>query len=570
MSNKGFIKSFEIDTGVSADFLENALTKDVTTLEALFDLVDNSIDAARDSLLRNKYKIGRDGLPEDYFGYGVKIRIDQNSVRILDNCSGIDEETLSKRALYTNKPSQHEYGIGLYGIGLKRSLLKMGTDYALSVDNGRVECKTKFTNKSIGGNREQTPIANEYVSKKRVKSFFSVSKLKTEISNDLHSPKWFENAVEIFQLRYGIYLKKGFQIVLHNVVCKRRENIEGVAPSMRLDGPVLPERKRIKFGDVEVVIESGIHSDYVFPGEESHNLSNNRKLTQFFGIYFSCNDRVIVAASTEKIHGWLAKWHSEYNGFVCWVKFISKDAGLLPWNTAKTALRTDSSLFLEVREQLQPIADEYRSEIKKRYSDKPNKSKKNKILDEKEDESNKVKKNRANPEKREQKNKPRLRPKTELSRDRAILVDWNKCETIVPSDREKEYHIFAELCQLSSKDVPIACVMMIRVFLETSVKQASLALDLSWKNLSKTSLLVAEKLHDEGYISAPVKELVRQYCNTEQGLFSINSIQSHVHSTRFHPSQPKANTYWDELDPFLAGCWRYIQDFDLYGAKQTS
>lgn len=562
MSRSKFIKSFEIDTGVSADFLENAMTKDVTTLEALFDLVDNSIDAARDNLLRNACDIGQDGLPTDYSGYSVKIRIDKNSVRVLDNCSGIDEETLSKRALYTNKPSQHDYGIGLYGIGLKRSLLKMGTNYALSVDNGQIECKSRFTNKSIGGTRAYTPIANEYETKNRVKSLFSVSKLKTEISNDLHSPKWFENAVEIFQLRYGIYLKKGFKITLHSIVCRKRYDIEGIAPEIRLDGPVLPERKVIKLGEVEVVIESGIHVDYVFPGEERHNISKNRKLTQFFGIYFACNDRVIVAASTEKIHGWQAKWHSEYNGFVCWVKFVSRDAGLLPWNTAKTALRTDSSLFLEVREKLQPLADEYRSEIKKRYANEPGNTKKNNRIDKKENESDSVQKRDFIPKKINPKEKPKLRPKTELSRDRIMLVDWNKCETTVPDNRGKEYHIFAELCQLSSKDVPIACVMMIRVFLETSVKQASIALSLPWKNLSKNSLFVAERLYDKSYITSPVKELVKQYCNTEQGLFSINSIQSHVHSTRFHPSQPKANTYWDELDPFLAGCWRLIQDFD--------
>lgn len=110
--------------------MEEALTKDVTTLEAIFDLVDNSIDAARDWLIANKCNRGKDNLPLTYDGFYVCIRIDEDSIRVLDNCAGIDRETLTKRALYTNKPSQHEYGIGLYGIGLKRSLLKMGTDFS--------------------------------------------------------------------------------------------------------------------------------------------------------------------------------------------------------------------------------------------------------------------------------------------------------------------------------------------------------------------------------------------------------------------------------------------------------
>jgi len=39
----------------------------------------------------------------------------------------------------------------------------------------------------------------------------------------------------------------------------------------------------------------------------------------------------------------------------------------MPWNTAKTALKTDSSLFLKVRNLIEPIADIYRGEIKKMY-----------------------------------------------------------------------------------------------------------------------------------------------------------------------------------------------------------
>jgi len=547
------IKTFEIDTGVSPDFLEAALTQDVTTLEALFDLVDNSIDAARDVLLKENTSKGRDGLPESYAGYKIHIRIDKNSVRIVDNCSGIDEITLANRALYTAKPSSHEYGIGQYGIGLKRSLLKMGTDFALSVDNGKALCKANFNNKNIGGNLDNKVYASEYNSKNRVKSLFSVSNLKPEISNDLHDTRWFDNAARQFSLRYGIYLIKGLEIILHNVVNSRFLRVEGIAPELRTDSKFEPQRKRVNFDGVEVIIESGIHSDYVFPSEPGHDLSKNRALTDFFGIYFSCNDRVIVSATTEKVYGWAAKWHSEYNGFVCWVRFVSKDPSKLPWNTSKTALRTDSSLFLKVRDELQPIADHYRSEIKKRYS--------NKSVDPTPNLTSKPKPT-GKPTPAPKPKKPKPRPHVSLPRDRDIFIDWNTCETIVPESRSKEYHIFVEMCRLSSKQIPIACVVMLRVFLETTIKQTSLSMNLSWQNLSKSSLRVSEKLHGDNYIAAPVKELVKQYANTNEGLFSINNIQSHIHSTRFHPDQSKANTYWNELDPFLAGCWRFIQDTD--------
>lgn len=553
------IRTFEVDTGVSPDFLEAALTQDVTTLEALFDLVDNSIDAARDTLFNNSLHKKEDGLPKSYKGFKVHIRIDNDSVRIIDNCSGIDEATLATRALYTAKPSSHDYGIGQYGIGLKRSLLKMGTDFALSVDNGKALLKAKFNNRSIGGNLENKVIASEFKTNGRIKSFFSVSNLKTEISNDLHNDLWFEHAARQFSLRYGIYLTKGLEIILHNVVSKQFLRAEGIAPTLRKKSKYGPDIKRLSINGVKVIIESGIHSDYIFPDEKGHNLSNSRALTEFFGIYFSCNDRVIVSATTEKIYGWGAKWHSEYNGFVCWVKFISKDPSKLPWNTSKTALRTDSSLFLQVKSELQPIADSYRSEIKKRYS---NNKKANGPTPP--PSTTTIPKPITLPPKPSSKFvfTPKSRPHITLSRDRDILIDWNKCETTVPESRSKEFHIFAEMCRLSSKDLPIACIVMMRVFLEITMKQTILAMGLEWQNLSKSSLRVSEKLYSANYINDSIKELVKQYANTEGGLFTISNIQSHIHSTRFHPSQSSVNTYWDELDPFLAACWRFIQDSD--------
>jgi len=579
MSNRKVIKQFELDTGVNPAFLEAALTQDISTLDAVLDLIDNSIDAARADSLKASYN-GSSKLPDNYSSYEVKIRIDSDSFRIIDNCSGIEEDELTKNTLYTNRYSSHEYGIGRYGIGLKRSLLKIGTDYSLAVDNGKREYKARFDNKGIGGNKENRVVASEYETRGRKKTLFCISNLKDEIKAEFRSGPWFKNAVNEISVRYGAFLKKGLKITLHNAAISSTFTPKGVAPRLRTDCKFKPTRKRMSIDGVEVLIESGIHEDYVFPGEEGHSISSNKRLTDYFGIYFSCNDRIIVSASTEKEYGWNAKWHSEYNGFVCWVRFIAKDPSKLPWNTSKTALRTDSALFLTVKEKLQPIADHYRTEIKRRYSKNDTKTKGKVRKEHSVKSENTLSKERnsasgatpgvevvATSQIDRQKvqssasyRKPATRPKETLPRDREVLIDWNTCKTIVPEYRKKEFHIFDELCRLNSADLPITCVTMIRVFLETTVKQVSILSALKWQNLSKNALRVADMLCREGYIEHSDKELITQYATTEGGLFSISNIQSHIHSTRFHPNQPQVNTYWDELDPFLAGCWRFIQD----------
>lgn len=568
------IRQVEINSGVSPDFIEKTLTQDITTLEALYDLVDNAIDAARNHILKGDFEKDASGLPASYKGYKVHIRIDKDSVRILDNCLGIDEETLTNTALYTAANSNHSYGIGYYGLGLKRALLKMGSTFSLVVDNGLSIFKCHFSSENIGGNKDRKIYANQYISRNRLKSLFSVSQVKDEIKNDLHNVSWFKNAVHGFSQRYSIYLSKGFEIIIHNVTTRSLERIKGTVPTLRNNALLLPQREIINIHGVEVTIESGIHGDYAFPKESNYSLSLNRKLTDQFGIYFVCNDRIIVAASTSKEHGWDAKWHSEYNGFVCWVKFISKEPNKLPWNTSKTALRVDSSLFITVRDRLKPIVDRYRAEIKSRYPSKANS--KSGILPVTGGTPAQVPATITVPvppttattlsspgSTKPKKKKPKLRPSEPLHRDREILVDWNFCSVLVPQYREKEYGMFFELCKLSSKDVPITCAAMLRVFLETTVKQTSISLNINWENLSKNTLSVAKKLCDQGYLEHVVKDLIGKYATTEGGILSINNIQSLVHSVKFHPSQPLVNTYWSELEPFLSACWKYIAEEDI-------
>ena len=58
----------------------------------------------------------------------------------------MQKETLANDAFYIARQSQHQYGIGQYGIGLKRSLLKMGEQYHFFIDNGRQCYEFDFPN----------------------------------------------------------------------------------------------------------------------------------------------------------------------------------------------------------------------------------------------------------------------------------------------------------------------------------------------------------------------------------------------------------------------------------------
>jgi len=366
--SKQKIKTIKVESGVNPRFLEETLTQDITPLASLFDLIDNSIDAARDHLLKSKPTLDDYGLPSDYSEYAIHIRIDKNSIRVLDNCLGMEEIVLSKKAFHIADPSEHAFGIGHYGLGLKRSLLKFGTQYAMSTDTGDIAFTMKFSNKNFGGERSAKLTANQFPTSGKRKTLFSVSDLKPTVKYEIKEKVWFKNAVNQLSVRYAPYVSKGLKITVRSILHNEFISVGGSIPELRADTKILIEKIHRNIDGVDVFIDAGIHQSHYFPEEENHSLSNNRAITSEFGLYFICNDRVIVAASSSSEHGWKTnKWHSEYNGFVCLVRFVSEDPKKMPWNTAKTALKTDSTLFLKIKEELQPIADFYRGEIKRKY-----------------------------------------------------------------------------------------------------------------------------------------------------------------------------------------------------------
>lgn len=451
MSKK--IRTFKVSTGVNPNFLESTLTEDINSLAALFDLIDNSIDAAREQLFKAKHKVDEYGLPADYSGYSIRIRIDTDSIRILDNCLGIEEEILAKKLFLIADTSDHHYGIGHYGIGLKRALLKFGSNYAMTTDTSSHAFKARFDRKNLGGGTGSI-VASEVPTRRVRKTLFCVSKIRPEVRYEISSNAWFENAISELSMRYAVFLEKGLHISIRSLIHHQHYTVSPSLPSLRPAGVFPPAREEpISLDGVQVYIQSGIHQNYLFPREPGHSISSNKALTKQFGFYFICNDRVIVAASLARSHGWTQVWHSEYNGFVCLVRFVSEDSGKMPWNTAKTEIRTDSTIFLKAKELLQPCADRYRKSIRQRYSaDKPVK---------------------VRPNSSSSTTKPASASKPVDGETRLHIKDWT---TLLPShflmsaDDVLNAYIH-EAKQLEIRNAPYAAAMLYRALIEAATKR---------------------------------------------------------------------------------------------------
>lgn len=137
-SISGHFKEVELKTGVDPLFFAETMTTDVELVDAIFDLIDNSIDAARNNIISfENYSKDDIGLPNNYSNYEIKIDFSSDRIAIADNCLGIDSESIEDRAFYTGRKSNHKFGIGYYGLGLKRAFLKAGKSFSIQSDNGK-------------------------------------------------------------------------------------------------------------------------------------------------------------------------------------------------------------------------------------------------------------------------------------------------------------------------------------------------------------------------------------------------------------------------------------------------
>ena len=112
--------SREIHADATKDFFVNMITRDISLRDCIFDLLDNSIDGAR-RLTGGHY---------DFSGRSISLAFDSKKFVIEDNCGGIKLSDAIDYAFHFGRkpqsPSDVKGGIGLYGIGMKRAIFKIG------------------------------------------------------------------------------------------------------------------------------------------------------------------------------------------------------------------------------------------------------------------------------------------------------------------------------------------------------------------------------------------------------------------------------------------------------------
>lgn len=346
--------------GVSAypakAFFVKMLTRDISLEDAIMDLIDNCTDG----ILRTKWK---DGIPEGqskpYAGYYAKVSISGDLFSIEDNCGGIPKNIAEEYAFRMGRANKRDGDlptVGVYGIGMKRALFKMGS-YS-TVFSKTDECSFEVTIDSDWLEDDQQwrlPLKiYDEVKKEENGTIIKVADLYQGISEQFSSQVFIGKLITLIQQHYSYIIQKGFQISINDTV------IEPIVMKLLIDDnferdSLAPYIYKADMDGVSVFLQVGFYRR--LPNQDEIDQEQvARSSKEEAGWTIICNDRVVVYKDKSILTGWgdanVPQYHTQFIGITGLVIFKSDDVEKLPITTTKRGIDASSLLYLRVKNRM--------------------------------------------------------------------------------------------------------------------------------------------------------------------------------------------------------------------------
>lgn len=336
----------QIDASPTKDFFISILVRDVLLNAAIADLVDNSIDGA--------LRISQ----ETYEGLFVKVNFSGESFSIEDNCGGIPAEIAIHYAFRFGRPAdmpKTKGSVGQFGVGMKRSLFKIGknfnivsiaesSDFILEVDVDDWRKRVDANGKEIWAFDFKELHEDVHHDIRECGTSITVTDLHESIAAEFRTENFKLRLIDDLRAKHQESLAKGLVIEVNEYTLTHDE------AKLLFSSELKPIKltKNFEFQDqptVHVEIYAGVVKD-----------SDPDKS----GWYISCNGRMILRADKTRVTGWdeefenvkIPKAHGQFARFRGYVRFACDNADLLPWNTTKSGLDTESTVYQAVKPEM--------------------------------------------------------------------------------------------------------------------------------------------------------------------------------------------------------------------------
>lgn len=338
-----------IEAGPSKRFFVEMLPRDISLEHAVLDLVDNSLDGA----IRQRINEIRLGHTDPYKGLYCELTFSHDVFEIKDNCGGIPADRIDAALKLGRDDLSIDNDIptiGMYGIGMKRSIFKISADSTVISKSSTATTRVNYDKAWMDPNNpkwtldlhETDPDPNDHG------VTIIANELWPNISRTFSSKSFFDDLVRTISRYYAYVIEKGFLIVVNG------KKIPALPVEFRFDEQnVSPFYFEATSGSVAVTVIVGLFRKLTKEDEREEAIASNDGLEAGglkAGITVVCNDRVITYADTSSVTGWgmgnVPRYHPQFRAIAGIMIFESDDAQTLPVSTTKGALDLDDEAYV--------------------------------------------------------------------------------------------------------------------------------------------------------------------------------------------------------------------------------
>jgi hypothetical protein len=334
-------------------FFVKMITRDISLEDCILDLLDNSIDGARRQLRVHRRK-GKAKNPLK--GFEARLEIDSKKCQITDNCGGIPRAVAEHYAFRFGRveaSAPEKLGIGLYGVGMKRAIFKLGqvgsvrsrlgsSGFEVKVDVAEWRDETDDWDFPLKVIQEATPAGTTVL----------IAPLWEEVGNVVGDPNFALGLRDRIACDYSFLIALGFTVKLNG------RTVDPYPFAFRNGGGFTPMHTSEVIAGVTVEILAGFAEAPPDNVEAEDELVRKRDLS---GWYIACNDRIVIAADKTSRTVWgrddFTRWHPQYRGFLGIVRLRADDPRLLPWTTTKRDVDETSPVFRTAVERMKSATE---------------------------------------------------------------------------------------------------------------------------------------------------------------------------------------------------------------------
>jgi hypothetical protein len=344
-------------------FFVKIITRDITLTDCIFDLIDNSVDGAW--RLEGSQPMGL-SLETDLSKYKIEVEADADHFRIADNCGGITFDDAAEYAFTFGRgedDAPDKYSIGVYGIGMKRAVFKIGSN---------IKIRSTYVGPK-GPEAFVVPInVPEWMSPERKNWDFDIeadeplpqpgveidiTDLDEQILPSFNDPAFIQNLRRTIGRDYALHLRRGLKILVNG------EDVKGWEIELRESDNFAPLRTRYEDDEEgkKVVVE--ILAGMAAPPPEDAGAESPIDGETRSGWYVVCNGRIVLSADKSIVSGWGSddwpRWHPQYAGFIGLIFFSSETASALPLTTTKRSIDGTSNVFRRAMPRMRDVSKKW-------------------------------------------------------------------------------------------------------------------------------------------------------------------------------------------------------------------